>query len=101
MTSSSDDPEEPRLEWAVIAKPAQLAPGAFAGLLDCVLSQARIVQNRARIPVGGVDRRSEYGLEGLDLTALSPCDELLLGTDLHNLTLNTGTQSRIVSAIIA
>src|SRR5450759_420198 len=56
------------------------------------------MQECAGIFVGSGDGRPEDGLECLDVAPPRLGDELLLRSNLHNLTLNTGALSQSVSA---
>jgi hypothetical protein len=95
---ASDDAQEPGLKGAADSQAAQLAPSPYGGFLHRILGKAWIVQEPPRVLVGGGNGRAEDGLKSLDVAPSSPGDELLLRSDLHNLTLNTGEEDESVSA---
>ena len=100
MALPRDDAQEPWLKGAADSQAAQLAPGPHACLLNGILSKARVVQERACISVSRGDGRPEDGLESVDIALPRLGDELLLRSDLHNLTLNTGGGAETVSALV-
>ena len=95
---ASDDAQEPGLKGAADSQVAQLAPGPYGSLLHRILRKACIVQERPRAFVGCGNGRAEDGLKSLDVAPFSLGDELLLRSDLHNLTLNTAAEDESVSA---